>query len=148
MVYPSVRQDRHADLFYRRFLLSPGLNRHFRLQRPACFPLHQKERWSSCLVMLQDLALIRRLLLLLSYRTMEVSVRIELTIRVLQTLALPLGYETIMAVYTGVEPVSSDRQSLILAVRRIDHWFQIRELNPVKVAYEATEDTDLPSGIW
>ena len=62
---------------------------------------------------------------------MEVPVRFELTIRVLQTLALPLGYGTMMAVHTGIEPVSSDRQSLILAVRRMDHWFQIRELNPV-----------------
>ena len=33
--------------------------------------------------------------LLLSYRTMEVPVRIGLTFRVLQTLAFPLGYGTV-----------------------------------------------------
>ena len=53
----------------------------------------------------------------------------------------------VLAVYTGVEPVSGDRQSPILAVRRIDHWFRIRELDPVHAAYETAIDTDLPPGI-
>ena len=46
----------------------------------------------------------------LSYRTMEVPVRIELTLRVLQTLALPLGYGT-----AGERGGSRTRKPLILS---------------------------------